>query len=167
MDPTVPTPTQRRILGGIDYDSRPLTARWPQLILFVGCLGVLLVAYSLDANAAGHGTHRALGLPPCGFLTVTGQPCMTCGMTTTFSELAHGHFLHAFLNQPAGFLLGLATACMTLVAGWSLITGMSLRPLADALLRPRIGLMLLAIFLAGWAYKIIIHNQGYSPIQHG
>ena len=55
------------------------------------CLAALAVSVWLAPRPAGFGTHRALGLPPCGFLAQTGYPCPSCGMTTAFAAMAHGH----------------------------------------------------------------------------
>ena len=65
-------------------------------------VAVLLIAGWLTPNPAGVETHRQLGLPQCGLLRMTGVPCMTCGMTTSFSHLAHGDLWQSLVTQPAG-----------------------------------------------------------------
>ena len=58
-------------------------------------LGGFFVAYRLEPDPRGFGTHQRLGLPPCTIRTVFGVPCPSCGMTTSFANLAKGHFVHA------------------------------------------------------------------------
>ena len=73
---------------------------------------VLGVALSLEADPAGHGTHKQLGLGTCSILAMTGWPCPMCGMTTTFTHMAHGQLFEALLTQPFGVVLFLLTlAC--------------------------------------------------------
>jgi len=120
---------------------------------------VLTIARLLTPDPGGMGTHRQLGLGGCAMLTTTGVPCPMCGMTTTFSHLAHLEPLQAALTQPFGLVLFACT-----VAGFSV-------GLAD-LIRPRgrwrralswvdrheaavAGSLLLGLVL-GWAYKIVV-----------
>lgn len=35
-------------------------------------------------------THTQLGMPPCNFVQLTGKPCPSCGMTTSFALLVRG-----------------------------------------------------------------------------
>ena len=79
------------------------------LILFLPTGTVLGIALYLTPNPAGMGTHRQLGLGGCAVLTMTGFPCPMCGMTTTFTHLAHLHLIEGTLNQPFGLFLFLAT----------------------------------------------------------
>ena len=83
------------------------------LILPAVALGVTVLAMVLTPNPSGLGTHRALGLPPCLFLTLTGWLCPSCGLTTSFTHFAHGHWWAAFQAHPLGplfyfLLIGLA-----------------------------------------------------------
>ena len=127
--------------------------------VFAVSAGVLLVALMLTPKTqAGVGTHEAMGLPACGLEVATGIPCATCGMTTSFSLMAHGRFVAAFINQPAGALLSVITAMATVLSGYALATGMSLAPIGRALWRPRVVVIGIAILLIAWAYKIVIHT---------
>src|SRR5581483_2789888 len=71
---------------------------------------VLAVAHSLHPSERGFGTHEQLGLPPCIFLQLTGIPCPSCGLTTSFAHAAHLHWLASFTTQPFGFVAFCLTA---------------------------------------------------------
>jgi hypothetical protein len=144
-------------IGTAPAANAALNQRLPALAVFLVTVGVLTVAYVLTPNTRdGVGTHKALGLPPCGLYEATGIPCATCGMTTSFSLAAHGHLEAAFINQPAGAILALLTAMTVVVSGYALVTGMSLAPIGLMLWRPRIVIVGLAIVLAAWVYKIVV-----------
>jgi len=68
-------------------------------------LSITLVAVLLTPDPSGHGTHRALGLPPCLFFYFTGLLCPSCGLTTSFTYLAHLEWLQAFKAHPLGPIL--------------------------------------------------------------
>ena len=93
-------------------------------LIAIGCGWVLSAAYYITPAKAGHGSHTQLNLPRCGFLERTGYPCPTCGMTTAFSHMAHGHVLSSFKVQPAGALgaiacIGLFFMCSYIaISGW-------------------------------------------------
>lgn len=120
------------------------------------CLAVLVTAAWLRPDPSGLGTHRQLGLAPCGLLATAGIPCPTCGMTTSFANLAHGRVLDSLRGQPAGTVLGALTAVAFWVATYVAITG---RPGAAVVRRLPLTaalLALLAVVLAGWAYTIAV-----------
>lgn len=131
--------------------------RVPALMVCLVSAGVLAVALWLTPNTHdGVGTHKALGLPPCGLYETTGIPCATCGMTTSFSLAAHGHLFDAFINQPAGALLALLTAMAAVLSGYALVTGMSLAPIGLMLWRPRVVVIGIGVLLIAWVYKIVV-----------
>ncbi len=135
--------------------TRPIAVRlWATLVL-VGCLAVLGLALYLAPAPRGYGTHEALfGTGPCGMLVMTGLPCPTCGMTTSFSHVVRGQWLRAFYVQPAGFMLALGTIALVVICIWTLIRGHW--PLTTFwLINPyRIFLALLVLLVGGWAFKI-------------
>lgn len=98
-----PAPDRRSILG--------------HLYWFLSWVFVVVVALWLRPSHFGHGTHQQLGLPPCPSVLLYGRPCPGCGLTTSFTHLAHGNFAMAFQTHPLGPLLFLAwgvTALMCL-----------------------------------------------------
>src|SRR5439155_22813895 len=58
-------------------------------------------------------THTQLGLPPCQFYLVTGLPCPSCGMTTSFALLMHGDVWNSLRANWVGTLL--AVFCLLLI----------------------------------------------------
>ena len=101
----------------------PWRSRLCAAALAAAAAGVLLVAVGLVPRARSLGTHQQLGLPPCGFVTITGLPCPTCGMTTAFAHTVRGQFGQALRAQPFGFLLAVATIGSGLVALTAAVTG--------------------------------------------
>jgi len=105
--------------------SAPLLQRLLWWSIVVGCALVLATAASVEPDARGYGTHTQLGLPPCGFLLLTGFPCPGCGLTTAFAYGIRGHWVLAARANPLGLVLFLVVcACVPLgviaaLRGWS------------------------------------------------
>ncbi len=120
-------------------------------------MSVLAVAAWLEPAAAGHGTHRQLGLPPCTFLAVTGWPCPLCGGTTTFSLLAHGRILEGVTNQPWAAMLFVICLATVGIAGaeavWPTGRGDRLVRLAEAH-QGKVAAFFLLGSLFGWTYSL-------------
>ncbi|RME21977.1 MAG: DUF2752 domain-containing protein [Deltaproteobacteria bacterium] len=128
---------------------------------------VLSVARILTPDPAGLGTHRQLGLGGCAMLTTTGIPCPMCGMTTTFSHLAHLEPIQAVLTQPFGVVLfaGTVGAFAVGMADLVLPRGRWRRVLAwvDRHELAVAGSLLLGLVL-GWAYKIAVTAEILSGV---
>jgi hypothetical protein len=99
---------------------------WIRLILLFLAgiwVTVFIVAASLnpyfeDGTPRTMETHRQLGLPQCTFKEVTGLPCPSCGMTTSFSLLIHGDVWNSLRANFAG--TALATVGLFYVP-WSIL----------------------------------------------
>jgi hypothetical protein len=48
-------------------------------------IAVRIYPYDEDGNPRTMATHTQLGMPPCNFVVLTGKPCPSCGMTTSFA----------------------------------------------------------------------------------
>src|SRR5262245_12806460 len=58
--------------------------------------------YGPDGQPLAMGTHKQLGLPECNFVRLTGLPCPSCGMTTSFALLMHGDLAASLQANPVG-----------------------------------------------------------------
>lgn len=140
----------------IDKQKFSLADRTGYLAVAFGSALILVIARLLHPSPGGLGTHEQLGLPPCPFLLLTGIPCPSCGLTTSFALAARFELLSAFATQP----FGLIAFCLTLLAlplsifllrrqiPWSQLVP---RPLLDRLIY-----FMLACYSLSWFYKIIV-----------
>jgi len=127
---------------------------------------VLAIARWLTPAIEGVGTHKQLGLGGCTVLTLTGYPCPMCGMTTTFTHLAHLEPLAALATQPFGVVLFSATVVIFSIATADLIAPAGRWRRAMGWLERREGWMaggLLAGLALGWIYKLSV-MQGWLTI---
>ncbi len=129
-------------------------ARVAWLGVAVVCGAVLTMAALLRPDARGHGTHEALGLPPCSFVLTSGLPCPTCGMTTSFAELMHGHPLRSMVAQPAGAVLCVLTVLVMVVGLRAAIRGYLVALNWDRIGPVRFMLGFGLLLLGGWGFKI-------------
>jgi hypothetical protein len=90
--------------------------RWVRvtlLVLTVPWLIVFAIATQLDpyktedGQPLRMGTHKQLGLPECNFKLLVGVPCPSCGMTTSFTLLAHGDVWNSLQANFAGTVLAI------------------------------------------------------------
>ncbi|MBS0191746.1 MAG: DUF2752 domain-containing protein [Phycisphaerales bacterium] len=136
--------------------SESLKGRLVSLVVILVCAAPLVTGWLLEPSPKGYGTHESLRLPPCGWLLVTGKPCMTCGMTTAVTLAVHGRIPEAFFAQPAGLVVAIVLASGLWLGVHSLLAGASPGPFLEELTRSRwvwagAGLIL----AAAWAYKVV------------
>jgi len=85
------------------------------MLCTVAVLGaaVWIDPYSADGRPRASGTHQQLGLPPCTYLLRTGDPCPSCGLTTSFSLAMHGDLYGSVRANWVGTLMvGFLLACV-------------------------------------------------------
>ncbi len=140
-----------RMIGPRFAADRKIRIVWA--VVGLVCAVVLGIAFYLTPDPAGMGTHRQLGLPPCGFVLTSGLPCPTCGMTTAFCDVAHGRILAGFVAQPAGFVLCLGTLGLMIYASYVVIFGRTIFVNWDRI-GVRLTIALGGLFLAGWGFKL-------------
>ena len=133
--------------------------------LALGAATVLGIAASLQPSANGVGTHQALGLAPCTWVSSFGMPCPSCGFTTAFSHAAHGSLWTAARVQPMGALLALLTAATLFVGAFVALTGSRVGHELGARVTPRTMLVLACIGLAAWGYKIALMRGALPPLE--
>jgi Protein of unknown function (DUF2752) len=109
----------------------PVLSRWVRgtlLVIALGLVVVFAIAIYLDPYQSidRMGTHQQLGLPPCTFKTLTGLPCPSCGMTTSFAFLVRGDLWHSMQANWVGTLLAILWLA---IIPWSILSALIGRPL--------------------------------------
>jgi hypothetical protein len=137
------------------------------LVSMGGILVVLLgIAAWLSPSPDGFGTHRQLvvpflgqgdkgQLPPCSFLVMTGKPCPSCGMTTSWANLMEGRLWASARANVAGMSLGI---CALVAGPWMLVSGLRGRwwiGLPHERMILFIGLALFALTFGNWVVRLL------------
>ncbi|HEX6963231.1 MAG TPA: DUF2752 domain-containing protein [Lacipirellula sp.] len=137
-------------------DSSALTTRMRWLLAAVGLAALTLVATarSLTPDARGFGTHEQLGFSACGFMSLTGRRCPTCGMTTAWAYGTRGDVRSAVAANGGGTVLLLLTmvAAPWLIASALLGRWWGVKPTTGVLLI--IGGAWLAVTVLDWLRRI-------------
>lgn len=137
------------------------SSRWT-LVIVAAALAVLLgLARWLIPDERGYGTHEQLGLPPCAFLALTGIPCPSCGMTTSFAYVMRGRLLTAAWTNPGGCLLALGSAGLIPWCLASAVAGRTIGVRSPERAAVVIVLAVVAISMIGWTIRFFIfRGQG-------
>lgn len=147
--PTVP-PTQQHTGGS--------ARRAVALGVALAAIALLGVAAWLRPDTAGHGTHTQLGMPKCQWVAFFDKPCLTCGMTTSFSLAADARLDRSFINQPMGAALAVVTAAVFWGCVHAGVIGVRIGPMFRGIwTRWTVGLVVVG-FLGAWGYKIVTWN---------
>ncbi|MEP7270019.1 MAG: DUF2752 domain-containing protein [Acidobacteriota bacterium] len=137
-------------IGRIDSD------RLTYSCLALGASAILVTARLLEPSPSGVGTHQQLGLPPCVFLKLTGLPCPSCGLTTSFAHAARFEFGAALSTQPFGFLLFVAICLSIPLAGYLIYRRIPIsRWMYGRWSNPAL-FVFVALYMFGWFYKLWI-----------
>lgn len=89
------------------------------LVIVFG-VAIWLKPYDAAGTPLRMEAHLQLGLPPCTFYQVTGMPCPSCGMTTSFALLMHGDVGNSLKANAVGTILALYGL---LLIPWCLMCG--------------------------------------------
>jgi hypothetical protein len=133
-------------------DVLPALSRWMRggvlvaalLLIAVFAIAVWIKPYDSAGQPLRMEAHRQLGLAPCTFKEITGLPCPSCGMTTSFALLVHGEVINSLRANAVGTLLALVWAA---AIPWLLICGLTGRPRGWARME-RILIWLIVVFMA-------------------
>ena len=137
-----------------------LRGRAAALGVAIGCLIPLLLAVRLHPSPTGVATHTEMGFQQCRMLQVTGIPCPSCGMTTSWSWLVRGNVVASLYVQPMGTVLALIAIACVWGGFYIAITGRPLYRLLAVLPGRYYFIPLLAFGLLDWGWKIYIHLSG-------
>ena len=138
-----------------------LRARLAGILLFFPGVFILYLARSLTPDPSGIGTHQQLGLTECGIITLFDIPCPMCGMTTTFTHLAHFQVWEGFVNQPYGTFLFLLNLYTIYIGFLELISPNKRHVTFIRMLEQRETWTLVILgggLILSWIYKIAIHS---------
>ncbi|MBI3863826.1 MAG: DUF2752 domain-containing protein [Planctomycetia bacterium] len=97
---------------------RSLLLGW-SLFLIAG----FTLAWHLEPDPRGYGTHQSLGLPPCTFRVLFNVPCPGCGMTTSFSHFVRGDVAQALRANAGGVVLAIVCVLQIPWCWWSAARG--------------------------------------------
>lgn len=136
-------------------------------IIYAGLISLatltLVIARQLTPSIKGFGTHQQLGLPPCVFFHLTGIPCPSCGLTTSFAYAARLHFYQAFVTQPFGLIAFCLTVACLPAFTFMIRQKISWRAAIQSKGVHTLFYLLLVVYLLSWVYKIILVKiQGFS-----
>ncbi len=159
----VPPPVSEKMYHSEERRRRARLVIWVRAALVIMALALVVVfavAIALDPYQDGKlwlaETHRQLGLPQCTFKKVTGYPCPSCGMTSSFALAIRGDLWHSAQANFAGTLL--AVGCLAFIP-WSVLSALAGRLLAvrdfESLL-VRCVLGFLAIMFGRWAIVLAL-----------
>lgn len=120
----------------------------PPLVTFAGVSALLLVARFYD--------RLPLRVPPCGFRSAFGIPCVGCGGTRAMKSLASGRFLEAVSYNPA-VVLGISASVLWVLAGiLAYRRGRGPLPVSEQNRRiQRAAWITLALLVLNWVYLVL------------
>jgi hypothetical protein len=150
------TPCNKPPAGRLAGEPLVIWVRGILAIMAVGLVAVFataarIVPYAEDGSPLRMSSHQQLGLPPCTFAEVTGVPCPSCGMTTSFALLVRGDVSNSLHANWVGTLL--AVFCM-LAIPWAIVSvflgrALFIRSLEQALMW--VVMSLLVLMFVRWA----------------
>lgn len=148
------TPELNRFPKVIQGLTGPFAANW---IVLIVCAAIWILAWRVEPSPQGLGTHRQLGLPACGFLTVTGLPCPSCGLTTSIAQLVRGSVGRALQAQPFGVVLAVSLMAASCLALFGLVMRKSWISMVGPGRLEKWQIGLLIVLISSWVYKMLTY----------
>jgi hypothetical protein len=117
-----------------DQQPAPQSLRWVRQVL-IGLTTIVIAVFGIamwvnpyaeDGQPLRMATHRQLGLPPCTFYSLTGLPCPSCGLTTSFALFVRGDLANSWRANAVGTLLAIF---LVLGIPWGIAGAVRGRPL--------------------------------------
>jgi hypothetical protein len=149
----------------------PVLDQWVRIALLAIALALVAVfgvafwlnPYDERGNARRSETHLQMGLPPCTFRIMTGIPCPSCGMTTSFALLVRGDIENSARANVVGTLLALF--CLAFIP-WSLACVAFRRTfLVSSFERPVLWLVIIFVVLLMTRWLIVLGWGWWSGTQ--
>jgi hypothetical protein len=122
----------------------------------VFAVAIYLNPYTADGSARRMETHRQLGLPECTFKEMTGRPCPSCGMTTSFALFIRGDLWNSVQANFVGTMLALF--CLLLIP-WAVLSAVRGRYYLVASLEwavPRFIVVFATLMLLRWGVIMLL-----------
>jgi len=110
-------------------------------------------AAAITPDPRGYGSHTQLGLPPCGFLSLTGFPCPGCGLTTAFAYGIRGQWSLAASANPLGLAMFLVVCLCVPLAVTAALRDWSLDAVIERFSLNRWALALAACAIVVWVAR--------------
>ena len=115
-----------------------------------------LLAFVLEPDPRGFGTHEQLGLQPCMPMELWNFPCPGCGVTTSTALALQGHVGASLRNQPFGVV---CAAGGLLFVAWALVALLFGRDLGNDVRRLPFAKLVAAgafVLCVCWVYKLAL-----------
>jgi hypothetical protein len=116
----------------------------------------LVVAWLLEPDAKGYGTHQQMGFPPCTLVALCGVRCPTCGMTTAWAAVVHGRLLDGLAASVGGVLLAFLAIGSVIGLAATAFFGRRPRWFPDTNGFAWGGTAIAAVTLIDWAVRILL-----------
>ena len=139
--------------------------RWVGAAVAVVTLGTIVLLHGLTPAQGGMGTHRQMGISPCGMVMRTGYPCPGCGVTTSMTAMAHGQIVYAAQSQIFGVVAMVLLLALGLVGAAQAAGGRNFLKIVRIGLWKWYSLAGVVVLLVGWGLKVAIGvADGTYPI---
>ncbi len=135
-----------------------------QAVIEVPILGLLLLVFAVSLLVAPdfHIRGTAVSLPlayGCPLFTLTGIPCLLCGMTRSFLAMGGLDFGRAFAFHPLGAILFGVLAGLAATMAWSLARGRRIKLSIEPELRRRLIAGTALILIIAWVVKLVVWRR--------